>query len=320
MAGLGRDQLDFAKQQYSEMKPLADQVAASQIAMQDEQLSQGRDYYNYMQNTYRPVEQGLVARAQEFDTEGYRNQLASQASADAARAFGNTQAQTTRGLSRMGAGPNSGAAQSQMNQNALASASMRAGAMTGSRNQSEQMGYARLIDAAGLGRGLSGASTGAYGAALAAGSTGINSAMAPGNQYMQGMGAGASTIGAGQQMMLGGLGNVLSSQTSAYNSGLNASGEFGGALLGAGATLGAAYLGMPAASDRRLKAGIELVGRDERTGLNLYEFSYKEDPTRRFIGVMADEVEAFMPQAVTTRADGYKQVNYSMLGIDMVEV
>ena len=316
MASLGREQLDFAKQQYEEMKPLAEQISASQIAMQDEQLAQGRDYYDYMQQTYRPLEQGLVADAQKFDTEAYRNQLASQAAADAARAFGNTQESTARGLARMGVAPGSGAAQSQMNQNALAMAGMRAGAMTGARTSAEQLGYARKLDAAGLGRNLAGASTGAYGSALSAGSTGLNSAMAPGNQYAQNFGAGVNTIGSGQQMQMTGLGNILQSQTGVYNSGLNAQGEMMGSLLGAGATLGAAAI----ASDRRLKQDIKLVGKDDATGLNLYEFAYLGEPERRFVGVMADEVVVSHPQAVSTRADGYSVVNYSMLGIEMVEV
>jgi hypothetical protein len=73
-------------------------------------------------------------------------------------------------------------------------------------------------------------------------------------------------------------------------------------------------------SDRRLKQDIELVGRDERTMLPLYEFAYKSDPTRRFLGVMADEAEAYMPAAVFTGEDGYKYVNYAMLGIEMMEI
>jgi hypothetical protein len=77
---------------------------------------------------------------------------------------------------------------------------------------------------------------------------------------------------------------------------------------------------LTAQSDRRLNQDIELVGRDERTGLPLYEYAYKSDPSRRFLGVMADDVEAYMPAAVGEGEDGYKYVNYAMLGIEMVEV
>lgn len=73
-------------------------------------------------------------------------------------------------------------------------------------------------------------------------------------------------------------------------------------------------------SDRRLKQNIELVGRDERTGLNLYEFAYKDMPHERWRGVMADEVLQVMPSAVHTNAQGFMSVDYAALGIEMKQV
>jgi hypothetical protein len=314
MAGLGREQLDFSRQQYAEMRPLAERIAQSQVATQDELLGMAREDRERYLSTFAPVEQGLVQRAQEFDTEAYREQMAQQAAADAARAFGSTQAQTSRGLARMGVAPGSGAAQSQMNMNAIAAASQRAGAMTGARTQAEQLGYARMLDAAGLGRNLPGLSQSAYGASVGAGSAGIGTAMTPGIQYSQGLASGAGTIGSGRQMLQGGLGNILNTQGQMYAAGMNQSDPFMD-LVG---TAVGGYIGYK--SDRRLKQDIELVGRDERTMLPLYEFAYKSDPSRRFLGVMADEVEAYMPAAVRVGEDGYKFVNYAMLGIEMVEV
>jgi hypothetical protein len=149
------------------------------------------------------------------------------------------------------------------------------------------------------------------------GSSGQQTAMAPGNQFMQGLGAGASTIGSGRNMLQSGLTSIMGTQADLYNSGQNRESEMWGAILGAGSRVGAAALG---GSDRRLKQDIELVGRDERTMLPLYEFAYKSDPSRRYIGVMADEAEAYMPEAVRVGEDGYKYVNYAMLGIEMLEV
>jgi hypothetical protein len=115
-------------------------------------------------------------------------------------------------------------------------------------------------------------------------------------------------VGAGQT-----YGNILNNQTSQFNTGLNAEGEVMGALIGAGTT--AAFR-----SDRRLKENIELVGRDERTMLPLYEFEYINGSGRRFLGVMADDVEQKFPDMVFDMPDGYKAVNYAGLGIEMVEV
>ena len=313
MEALGREQLDFSKQQYAEMKPIAERVANQQLASQEQQMKQAQEYYDYQQKTFRPVEQGLVTQAQEYDTEANRERLASQAAADTARAFGTAEGMTSRNLARRGVGPGSGNAMAMQNQNALALASSRAGAMTGARNQAEQIGYARKLDAVGLGRGLAGASTAAYGAATGAGSAGLNSSMAPGSQYQQGLSAAGGTMGA-----------ILNSQTSAYNTaqsqadplasivgmGLGAyAGGFGGA---AGKAFGS--------SDIRLKQNIERVGFDERTQLPIYEFEYKATPGERFRGVMAHEVEVNFPDAVVTRADGYKAVFYERLGMQMVKV
>jgi len=74
------------------------------------------------------------------------------------------------------------------------------------------------------------------------------------------------------------------------------------------------------ASDRRLKESIEQVGVDGATGLPVYEFQYIGQPEKRYRGVMADDVEGVMPEAVITGSDGYKMVDYDMLGISMQEV
>jgi len=65
-------------------------------------------------------------------------------------------------------------------------------------------------------------------------------------------------------------------------------------------------------SDRRLKSDIVLIGLLP-SGLNLYRFRYKFDPAELRFGVMADEVEKLLPEAVIARDDGMKLVDYTML-------
>ena len=302
MAAISKDQLEFAKQQYADLKPLAEKIAAQQMAAQQQQMNQAQDYYNYQTQTFRPMEQGLVRDAQRFNTEAYRNQLASQAAAASAQAFGNTQAASNRAMASMGVNPNSGRFAGITAQNNLGLAAQQAGAMTGARQQAEQMGWARRMDVTGLGRGLAGASNAAYAGATGAGTSGMNTSMAPGNQLQQGLSSAANTYG-----------NMANGQASMYNAGVNATGQMYGALLGAGATLAAR-------SDRRLKEDIKLVGVDERTGLNLYEFVYKNGGGTKYIGVMADEAKEKFPNAVFTMPDGYDAVNYTMLGIEFKNV
>ena len=302
MESVAREQLRFSKQQYADMRPIVEQISQSQIAAQEQQMQQAGDYYQYQQETFRPLEQGLVAQAQEFNTDAYRQAQAQEASAAAARAFGTARDSTARYQAARGVNPASGAARGAGLQTQLQEAAMRAQGMTGARNQAQQLGYARQLDAAGLGRGLAGASTAAYSGAVGAGTQASNVAQSAGANYQAGL------AGAGQT-----YGNLASTQASVYSAGLNATGEMMGAALGAGAT---AY-----ASDMRLKENVSEIGKDPYTGLNLYHFSYINDPdSTMYEGVMAQEVLNFMPEAVVLTEDGYYAVNYSMLGLEMKQV
>jgi hypothetical protein len=74
-------------------------------------------------------------------------------------------------------------------------------------------------------------------------------------------------------------------------------------------------------SDRSTKENIVHIG-EHPLGIGLYLFDYKPayrelGRTERQFGVMADEVEAVMPQAVSIHPDGYKTVDYGLLGIEI---
>ena len=325
MSALGQEQLDFAKLQYEENNPLMQEIAKKQGLAMDQQLAQGKDYYDYLKNTYRPVEQGIVADAMAFDTDAYRNQLATKAAADSGIAFNRTRQANERAMASMGVNPNSGRFQGMAQQSGLMQAANRAGAMTGARERAQQTGYARKLDAAGLGRGLSGASTAAYGSAVGAGNSAVGNYGAAGQQYLGGMAQGASTVGSGLNMQLSGLGNVLNSQTQmAVNAADNSFLGNAGGLMGGVAGMATAFPNSPmfaalGASDRRLKDNIEFAGIDDVTGLNLYDFNYKWN-SKRFRGVMAQEVKEMYPEAVYDSGAGWMGVYYDMLGIEMKEV
>jgi hypothetical protein len=65
-------------------------------------------------------------------------------------------------------------------------------------------------------------------------------------------------------------------------------------------------------SDDRMKSGVVRVD-TRRDGLSIYEFNYAGS-TQRFRGVLASEVERLYPQAVKWQ-DGYRVVNYAMIGV-----
>jgi hypothetical protein len=113
--------------------------------------------------------------------------------------------------------------------------------------------------------------------------------------------AGADILGATQQGYNAQLANV-----NAQNA---ASGNFMSGLMG----LGGAYL----MSDINLKENIEKIGSLDN-GLNVYSYDYKDGydlPKGRQIGVMAQEVEKVIPEAVAVMPNGFKAVNYAMLGV-----
>ena len=125
--------------------------------------------------------------------------------------------------------------------------------------------------------------------------------------------------------MAGQMGNNATNMWGAqakYHANMQPGDSLGGILGGVGGlAMGLGKSGLGWFSDRRLKQDIELVGRDERTGLNLYEFSYIDDPDmRRYVGVMADEVIAYDPRAVSFDEHGYARVDYARLGIPFKEV
>ena len=75
-------------------------------------------------------------------------------------------------------------------------------------------------------------------------------------------------------------------------------------------------------SDCRLKESIVQIGRHP-LGIGLYLFDYKPEfrdacGHGRQFGVMAQEVETVLPEAVSVHPNGYKQVDYGMLGIERV--
>lgn len=72
-------------------------------------------------------------------------------------------------------------------------------------------------------------------------------------------------------------------------------------------------------SERRVKENIVRIG-DHPLGFGLYLFDYLPEHRNKWgqgrqFGVMIDEVENVMPEAVSMHSDGYKRVDYSLLGI-----
>lgn len=128
------------------------------------------------------------------------------------------------------------------------------------------------------------------------------------NPAQQALTAGPDLLGAAQAN--------YGAQLGAYNAQQAANQGFLGGLMNLGGTLGAASI--LRGSDRSIKENIVEIGK-LHNGLNLYRYNYKPEYRDAWgygqqVGVMADEVEKLIPEAVSVHQDGYKVVNYSMLG------
>lgn len=258
----------------------------------------------------------LIGDARKFN-EGQRGEaLSAQARADVTAAMDRTRESTARQMARMGVNPASGRFASMQGQMDVAQAAATAGAANNARGAARQEGYALTDRAANALAGYPAMGMQATGAGAGFGMAGLTLA----NQGLAGMNSGYGTAAnvAGQ---MGTSATGMWGAQANYRAAQDRNAGEGGGMAGLGAVLGGVAKVAPLfMSDRRLKEHVEAVGRDERTGLTLYEFEYREEPGRRYRGVMADEVERVMPTAVQRDRRGYALVDYGRLGIEFAEV
>lgn len=180
-----RDRLNFEKQVYSDGyndRALASDTARRESAWQVED----RTKYNALQDEqikrgklFQGVENQMLTDSQNYDTESRRDQEAAKAMAEVNSGFSNVKAQDARALARMGINPSSGRSLAIGNQTAIAQASSLAGASNKARNLVETQGYARKMDAVGLGKGLIGNQATQAGLQLNAGNSSVTNAQVP---------------------------------------------------------------------------------------------------------------------------------------------
>lgn len=275
-----------------------------------EQSQADRNYALERRGQLTGLQDQMIGEARDFNAENRGAELAAQAGADVEQAFANQRQASGRAMARMGINPNSGRSAAMDAQMSMAQATAKAGIQGGARQAARAEGRA-LTDRASnalSGYPAMGMSTTGSGAQFAASGIGLANSAAAGRTAGYGM-AGGMAGQMGQNAT-----NMYGTQSRDY---YGQQGDSVGSILGG---LGGLALGVSKFSDRRLKQDIEAVGTHEPTGLTIYEFAYKSDPSRRFRGFMADEVRKVMPDAVVTGDDGFDGVNYSMLGFEMVEV
>lgn len=328
-AELGREALAWYKQQAAETQPARDALSAKALEVADQQLQSSRqqtalaqDYADYNRTTFRPLEQGLVADAQAYDTPERRQQAADTAIADTNMAFDKVGEATARRLAANGVDPGSTRAMSVMQGQGVQQATANAGAAFKARQGVETVGHAMKMDAASLGRNLPSAQATAAQTALQAGSSAVGNAGVPvttANQNTALVGSGFGQAIQGQQVAGNLYGQAANIQNSSSNDGLwGALGQVGGAAI-------------TAWSDETLKKDVEPMDDDEAlaatnaTPVSKWEYDPAKMAARGIdippggegenVGPMAQDVNKTMGDKA---APGGKKLNLvTMNGINM---
>lgn len=237
---LGREQLDWAKEQYAMDRDVTDRVIGRAMTiMEDNQRNAQEDRNFYVQN-YRPLEQDLIRDAATYGSAERREVEMGRAEANVAEQYEQARKAATRNLESFGIDPSStryaaldlGARTSQ--------AAATAAAGNQANAQVDAVSRALRSEAINVGKGYPGQVAATYGTALQGGNSAVNSGLATTASGANTMGTATQWQGLGNQS-IGTWGNILNQSYSnqldawkANNSSSSGWGGVAGAVLGAG--------------------------------------------------------------------------------------
>jgi hypothetical protein len=262
-AGVSRDQLDWAKQQYADQKPQTDAFMQAMTGAQNAdlktQLQAQQDALNaqdYYKQTYQPMETQFAQTAAGYNSPDRANQQAGAAEANVAQTMNSQRSAALQSLEGFGIDP------SQTRYGALdlgariSQSAATAAAGTQSRLNTEGTGLALQGEAINIGRGYPGQVAQSYGTSInagqgasGAGSSGINAGLntfqTAGNEMggpaqwaslaNQSRGVGANAQNMGFQNALAGFN---SNAAIAQNEMSGLGGLAGAAIVGGGLAIG----------------------------------------------------------------------------------
>lgn len=243
-AEIAREALDWFKQEFANTAP--DRAAATerQNKVSDAQLEgmqfanqQAREANERNRRVFQPVENRIASESLNYDTAGRRQQAAAEARAGVETAYGGAMEGMTRELGRRGVMPGGNKSQALMQSAALDKARAITGATSAAEKNVEAQGYARMMDAAGLGRGVvsnqatqqqiatttGNASAGTAGQALGSATSGAGLMQTGFGQGLQGMGQAGSLYGQAAGIDSASRGQDLNFLSNAFGSFMKAS-------------------------------------------------------------------------------------------------
>lgn len=276
--------------QYERNMEVAQPVIDAQLGMMKSAKEQGDEYYDYWKTKAKPVEDALNAEAMAAGTETKQQEKVDRAVADSQGGYTRALNQGFRQARRYGMAPVATTGAMTVQQ-----AANTAGAATTARDKEIALGTAKKLDVAGLYRGMPGASTGAYSSANQSGNSAVGNSTTVGNGMVSGTGSAAGLTMQGQGMKMQGLGNILSNQTSIYNSSQNQSSPLGGigSMLGGAASLYSAFAG----SSKKIKThktpiSAEVITKGlQRIPVEAWKYKEGEGDGGEHIGPYAEDVQ-----------------------------
>ena len=300
-AKLSRDAFEWFKTEHARTAPnreraeqTADQVAQAGLESQKKQNEVADDYNNYNKETYRPLEKRLVADAQAYDTPERQQQYADRAVADVSMQAAAQRQAAQRDLASYGVAPDSAKSMSLLGSGDLNTTKAAAAAATGARDRVEATGYARMADAANLGRNLPSAQATAVSTGTQAGAGAVNAS-----------GASLNATNSGAGLMSTGFNTAIQGQQAAGNLyGKAASLSTQGADLGGIGQLAQGAAALKVFSDENIKSGVSMTNTgkalDEITATPVKDWHYDaakggpDDGEQPHTGPMAQMVNQTM--------------------------
>lgn len=300
-AALSKEALDWYKQEYAKEAPQRQQaqltqqhLAESEMVGMNQANADAADLSNRRRTVAQPLEDKIIADAQAYDTPERRAQARAAAAAGVESSFDRAGQEQQRQLARAGMSDSmSPAAMAALQQDqSLAKARTMSGATYNADQQVEQQGHARMVDAAGLTKGivgnqatLQGVANSAGGAASSATTAGL-AASTSGTPMMQ---AGFSSAMQGNQSSGNLYGQVAQIQAKENQ------GQLGSTMAGVGGIMQG--LGAMGYSSKKLKMEKEPISDDEALAktnrLSVESWKYKDGVADggEHVGPYAEDVQ-----------------------------
>lgn len=154
-------------------------------------------YYEHWRDDYKPIEMGLIDKAQKFNEASYAEQQAQAAIGDVASQYANQRQQSALNMSKYGIDPSSGQFMGQMNALGINQAAATAAASNAARQAAVQLGWDKNLQLANLGIQYAGLTNNA--------TSGVNQTLGTGGSAVNNSMGGASNSSTQQLSNIGGL-------------------------------------------------------------------------------------------------------------------